>query len=154
MKSTSASKDKILHFLLKHPNSDAKKIEKATGVAFIQVYSIAGKLQKENRVVIKNKLFSLTSAAKRQAKKATNFGRDFSKYNFNGQKLRKGQLVLAIVSDFVNKHKCTAAQLKKAFPDTLVPMYGVFADAAAAKRASTKKQRYFTAADQLIQLKD
>jgi len=30
MKSTSASKDKILHFLLKHPNSDAKK---ATGVA-------------------------------------------------------------------------------------------------------------------------
>jgi hypothetical protein len=152
--STEVRTEKILNFLMKHPKSDAKKIEKATGIAFIQVYSIAGRLQKENKIVEKNKMFSLTAAARSLAKKATNYGRDFSKFVLNGEKYRKGQLVLAIVSDYAKKHNCTSAQLKKVFSDDLVPMYGVIAPAVDAKRASTKKKRYFVGADQLIQLKD
>lgn len=154
-KTEDARKEKILSYLMRHPQSDAKKIEKGTGIAFIQVYSITGKLQKENKVVIKNKLFSIAANAKKAImKSATNFGRDFSKFVFNGEKLRKGQLVRAIVADYAQKHNCTAAQLKKVFSDDLVPMYGVVVDATDARRASSKKKRYFIDADQIIKLKD
>lgn len=85
-----------------------------------------------------------------------NFGRDFSKYKFDGQEYRKGKLVLAIVKRFVSDNPgCSFKKLHETFPDDLVKNYGVFTDFKRARKANEGgKVRYQTQSDQKIVLKD
>ena len=70
---------------------------------------------------------------------------------FDGKRLGKSKLVLAIIQKFVKDHPAaTVDRLKKLFPDELVSNYGVISDAAKARARSTDKKRYFTGKDQVI----
>jgi len=177
MKTT--TQDKVIAFLTKNPNSDAKAIEKGTGIKRAQVFAVIGELGKQVSVFQKGaksvKQFSVvsmpsvekaktakTTAEKTEAKaevkktdEGKNFGRDFSKYQFNGQEYRKGKLVLAVVKHVADKQSCSFKKLLEIFPSELVRNYGVFTEAATARKMNQSgKQRYFTQADQLIKLKD
>ncbi len=85
---------------------------------------------------------------------ADNSNRNFGRIKVLGKELPKGRAVLAVIQDYVEKKKPTAAQLKAAFPDELLKNYGITKDAAAAKKASAIKKRYFVNPEDLIKTKD
>lgn len=179
--STQDTKSKVLAFLTKNPNSDAKAIEKGTGIKRADVFAVIGELGKQVSVFQKGaksvKQFSvvaLPSVEKAKAVKVAktaevktevkdevknnegkNFGRDFSKYQFNGQEFRKGKLVLAVIKHVAEKKECNFKKLLEIFPSELVRNYGVFTEAATARKMNNAsgKQRYFCQADQFIKLK-
>jgi hypothetical protein len=178
MKTTTDNKAKVTAFLTKNPKSDAKAIEKATGIKRSEVFAVIGELGKQIDTFQKGaksvKLFSVVmpSVEKAKAAKAAkaaevektaktdksegkNFGRDFSKYQFNGQEFRKGKLVLAVVKFIAEKQGCSFKKLLEIFPSELVRNYGVFTEASTARKMNASgKQRYFCQADQFIKLKD
>lgn len=89
------------------------------------------------------------------ARTADNFNRDFSRYKVNGDVLSKGRAVLAMILDYVAKKKPTLAQLKQAFPDTLLKNYGVIADLSKARKYNVNgKSRYFMNKADVIVTKD
>lgn len=177
------NKAKVTAFLTKNPKSDAKAIEKATGIKRSEVFAVIGELGKQIDTFQKGaksvKLFSVVmpsvekaKAAKAEVKETAkeavketektdksegkNFGRDFSKYQFNGQEFRKGKLVLAVVKFIAEKQGCSFKKLLEIFPSELVRNYGVFTEASTARKMNNAsgKQRYFCQADQFIKLKD
>jgi hypothetical protein len=86
---------------------------------------------------------------------ADNFNRDFNRIKFDGKDYPKGRLVLAVIKKYVAEKNPTAAQLRAAFPDTLLPNYGIVRDVAVAKKATVHgKKRYFLKSDQTIRCKD
>ena len=61
--------------------------------------------------------------------------------------------MLAVIQHYVQHHpKCTEAQLKEIFPDTIISRYGVFTylKTAISKSKTSGKKRYFLNEDQLI----
>lgn len=91
-----------------------------------------------------------------EEEKQKNFGRDFGKYDFQGEKLRKGAWVLAAVQELVKKnHNITYKELLKILPASLVRTFGVIVPLAEAKKANAKGRiRYCTKHSQLVQLKE
>lgn len=157
----------VLGYLAKHPKSDAGVIGKHTGITTLQVWNLGRRLQKERKVVISDKLFSLqatavkavsvvkkTTKVKTKAKDSRNFGRDFAPWKLDGVEMRKGKLALAGIMKFVKETKPTLAKLRERFPAELVANFGVFAELSDAKKANARKQRFFDKPEQVIKLKD
>lgn len=96
-----------------------------------------------------------TASVKAPKRTADNFNRDFNRIKFDGQDYPKGRLVLAVIKKYVAEKNPTAAQLRTAFPDTLLPNYGIVRDVAVAKKATVRgKKRYFLKNDQILKLRD
>ena len=86
---------------------------------------------------------------------ADNFNRDFNRVKFNGDTFSKGRAVHALVVAYVEKKNPTLAQLKEAFPDTLVKNYGVVQEISKAKKFSHNgRDRYYLAKNDYIVTKD
>lgn len=86
---------------------------------------------------------------------ADNFNRDFNRIKFEGTEYPKGRFVLAVIKKYVAEKNPTAAQLRAAFPDTLLPNYGIVRDVAVANKATVHgKKRYSLKSDQIIKCKD
>jgi hypothetical protein len=84
--------------------------------------------------------------------------RDFTKYQFNGQTYGKGQLVLAVVKAYVQKHLPTTNQLREAFPNKLQGSFGVFyteQEYTARKQTSSEQtERFFKNTEYLLTTAD
>lgn len=83
--------------------------------------------------------------------------KDYTKYMFGGETLRKNRLVLAVVKHFVQSHPdVTFAELAQTFPDELQGRLGVFttSDKANEIYTSTGFKRHFLKAPELIKLND
>lgn len=83
--------------------------------------------------------------------------RDLSKYTFEGKQYGKGQLVLAVIKWYVEKHPTiNFAGLTQKFPVNLQGSYGVFTTSEKANEeyARNSRKRHFIEPDQLIQLSD
>lgn len=61
MSKVTSKSEAIIDFVSKHPNSDGQSIGKATGIAFIHVYSLTNALMKEHKLVVNDKKFSLAA---------------------------------------------------------------------------------------------
>lgn len=173
----------ILAYIKGNPNSTASEAAKKLGIAFIQVHQISQKLVTEGKLSVNNKMYSLAVApAAKNAVKAKpeqlpknrkspkpqiteddnespenkNFGRDFSKLEFDGKELRKGKYVLAVMQAFIKDNpKMTMSKLESLFPKKLVRSFGLFEEAAKARKVNAKgKQRYFGRMGQIINLAD
>ena len=81
-------------------------------------------------------------------------GRDMRKFKFMGEQYTKGGLALAVVGEYVAKHKnISLTKLKEVFPDDLIKRFGVFQEVKKAKSfASGGRERYFLKEDQIIKL--
>ena len=81
-------------------------------------------------------------------------GKDYSKYEFEGQLYGKNRLVLAVVKKYVDDKKPTTfEELRKAFPDTLqATRFGVVRRVSSL--ADNQKNRYFVNQNDLIHLDD
>lgn len=78
--------------------------------------------------------------------------KDHKPLSFDGQKLPKNRVVLAVIEKYVAKHpNITAAQLKEVFPSSLHPA-GIIQPISTAKKLSKKRNRFFF--DRPIKLKD
>lgn len=84
--------------------------------------------------------------------------RDFTKYQFNGQTYGKGQLVLAVVKAYVQKHLPTTNQLREAFPNKLQGSFGVFYTeqeyTARKQESSEQTERFFKNTEDLLTTAD
>lgn len=85
--------------------------------------------------------------------------RDFSDYSFNGEKYRKGRLVLAVVKKYVEENPNVAYKgLKAAFPDNLQGSLGVVISKndflAKNKKNKTLNSRYYINTGDSIKLSD
>lgn len=81
--------------------------------------------------------------------------RDFTKYLFNGKKFGKSKLVLAVISDFVEKNQSIKlSQLKEKFPAHLQgsEVFTTFEEANS--KANNNNKRNFIKPDELITLGD
>ena len=77
--------------------------------------------------------------------------RDYGKYRFNGKTYSKGQLVLAVISFYMNENpKTTASQLKTIFPRNLQNRFDVVAPVKIAAEKSIPVKRYFLRKEELI----
>lgn len=87
---------------------------------------------------------------------ATPSGRDYSKYDFNGQKgLTKGKLALAIVKKYVEDNpKATLAKMEEVFESkTIQPRYGVLEELTKAKKhTKNNRERYFLKPEEIIKI--
>lgn len=83
-------------------------------------------------------------------------GRDMRKFKFDGNLHTKGGLVLAVLQKFVEKRKnLSVAKLKEAFPDELLPRFGVFQEVRKAKTfTSGGRDRFFLKDEHVIKLKE
>lgn len=82
--------------------------------------------------------------------------RDFTKYNFNGQILGKGRLVLAVIKEFVKQNQPTLAELFKAFPVEVQGRKGLFCTEQEfnekLKTSDDVKKRFFTKDDEILDI--
>lgn len=79
--------------------------------------------------------------------------RDRRGYKFKGEEYGKGQLVLAIIRDYVvTNPKATLAQIKTAWPESLLKGYGIVQEHARALEISKNHKRFFLKDDQLIKI--
>ncbi|MCK8094566.1 AAA family ATPase [Pseudoalteromonas sp. 1CM17D] len=82
--------------------------------------------------------------------------RDFTKYNFNGQILGKGRLVLAVIKEFVKQNQPTLAELFKAFPVEVQGKKGLFCTEQEfnekLKTSDDVKKRFFTKDDEILDI--
>jgi len=183
------SKSKIINFLSKHPNSDAKAIEIGTSIPRAVVFATMRELSIGNQVSVfqKNvksiKLFAMVnmpsvdkakkdkeiktekvaviSAIKKQnvdtkvktndddvdkqavVNEGKNFGRDFSKYSFNGMNLRKGRCAHEIIKDVLTRKNATFKEAMDICSPDMVRRYGPFALLAVARKVNNAgPQRY------------
>ena len=84
-------------------------------------------------------------------------GRDNTTYLFNKETFKKGPLVRAVLSKYVQDHPTvTYAKLKEVFGDDLLKRFGIFQEEAKAREISGKSKvsRYFTKPEHVIQLAD
>jgi len=93
---------------------------------------------------------------KPRTKKGKSEGRDMRKFKFDGTLHTKGGLVLAVVQKYVEKRKnISLAKLKEAFPDELLPRFGVFQELRKAKTfTSGGRDRFFLQDDRLIKIQN
>lgn len=179
MTKVESNEEKVLAFLGKFSNSNAEVISNGTGVFKLQVHKILKGLVDKKVVSIeendKPPVYSLASkpAETKQstvkAKKAPeekkgepvnmperyrSTGRNTSKYKFKGKEYAKGPLVLAVISDYCEKHKVSIAKLKETFPDELQPRYSTIQLLNMAKKLSTGRDRFFLKQEQLIKIGD
>ena len=127
----------------------AKKVAKK--VAPVKVAKAAKKVAPA-KVAPKASKKSVVAEDKRTA---DNFDRNFGRLKVNGTVLSKGRAVLAVVAGYNEAKKPTLAQLKDAFPESLLKNYGIVKEAAAARKYSSNgKTRYFVAPEDLIKTKD
>ena len=83
--------------------------------------------------------------------------RDTTQYNFNGQTLGKGRLVLEVIRHHVeNNPESTYSSLKAQFPKSIQGSYGVFTTITVAneKYARKKIKRYYIKPEEQIKLQD
>jgi|TARA_Y100001951_G_C11297495_1_gene276690 5-methylcytosine-specific restriction protein B len=82
--------------------------------------------------------------------------RDFTKYNFNGQILGKGRLVLAVIKEFVKQNQPTLTELFKAFPVEVQGRKGLFCTEQEfnekLKTSDDVKKRFFTKDDEILDI--
>ncbi len=84
----------------------------------------------------------------------TTAGKNTDKYKFNGEEYGKGQLVRAVVAKYIEDNPDTTSKdLLNAFPQTLMPRFGVFADHDTAVKLSGTRSRYFMKPEQLLKIK-
>jgi len=102
---------------------------------------------KEKNVPAKNEK---KESAPKESKYAITTTRDTSLFRFDKQDRGKGQTVLAVIK-FYSSDK-TLAQIKSAFPDSIVSRYGCTADLSFAR--SHERQRYFIKDEQIITTSD
>jgi len=87
----------------------------------------------------------------------TGQARDYTKYVFEGETLRKNRLVLEVVKRFVQSNPAiTFSQLKAKFPNDLQGNLGVFTTADKANEIYTETgfKRHFLKPSELVELKD
>lgn len=78
--------------------------------------------------------------------------KDYTKYNFNGQKFGKSKLVLAVIKDYVEKNPTiTFSQLKVKFPNTL---QGSESFTTEMKAKNKPDKRNFIKPEEIIELAD
>jgi hypothetical protein len=83
---------------------------------------------------------------------AASYNKDRTQYHFLGEKYNKRQLVLAIVTYYLQMHpNTTLDQLRQIFPDTIHPAFGVIAPL---EKAKDRGIRYFLQEEQLLQTGD
>jgi len=129
-------------------------------VAMIQIHKALktlkeSKLMKEQRSM-NIKYYSIaTSKVKKETKvNIDKGGRDVSKYKFNGKEYGKSRLALAIITNYVQKHKPTYNQLCEVFPVELVPPYGLVKPKAEALEVSKDRARFFLKDHEVLELPD
>lgn len=83
-------------------------------------------------------------------------GRDLTKYSFNGlEDLSKGRLALAVIRSIaVTNPKIKLKELVEAYPDTLVPPYGVIKPKKEALEISKGRPRFFIKQEEMVKLVD
>ena len=82
-------------------------------------------------------------------------GYDKTKYLFNGVKYGKNRLVLAVVTDYCEKHKKVSfSELSKVFNDSLQGSRGVVRMLSDAKKYTDYEKRYFCKHDEIVHLID
>lgn len=116
--------------------------EKNEKLILAALYAISSDPEQEDetREDIKNALSSLSKP------------KDYTKYNFKGQKLGKNRLVLAVIKDFTEKNPgLTYEDLKKEFPDKL---QGSETFTTLEKAKQKKGRRNFTKKHEIIRLSD
>ena len=83
--------------------------------------------------------------------------KDFSKYQFEGNLLSKGRLVLAVINKFVADNNPTLVELNAAFPSATIRPYGknLFVALEEAEKINTdsKRSRFFTKKEDVIKIK-
>ena len=83
--------------------------------------------------------------------------KDFSKYQFEGNLLSKGRLVLAVINKFVADNNPTLIELNAAFPSATIRPYGknLFVALEEAEKINTdsKRSRFFTKKEDVIKIK-
>ena len=155
----------LLTFLAANPKSTKEAIRAATSLNGLFLFNLLKKLVSENKVAevdedgiklyslgdVKHKGIAPELVKKEPVPKSAD--RDSSKYRFNGQKYGKGPLVRAIVEQYVKDNPIiTYDELKKVFPNTLMPRLGVFEDVETAKKLARGGNRYFTKPEHIIKL--
>lgn len=81
--------------------------------------------------------------------------RDKTRYMFNGQIYLKNKLVLAIVSDYVQKHfKISSEELKQVFNKSLQGSIGVVENENIARQRKDYEVRFFAKEDEILHLVD
>ena len=110
----------------------------------------------ENRDLLSAVLGKLEGVDQNALNKVTNSLRDNSKYEFKKNTYGKGQLVLAVVKQYVADHpSVTFADLQVAFPDALQGSKGVVRPESAVKpvdKGIGGQRRYFVKASDIILL--
>jgi len=86
-------------------------------------------------------------------------GKSYSKYEFEGQMLGKGRLVLAVIKSYCKKHPdVTFRELIEAFPNHLQGSIGVVAPISKAieivERSPRKQRRHFIKPSEIIKISD
>lgn len=98
--------------------------------------------KKETKEVKEVKMVVTPAPPKTSPEDGRNFGRNFSRFLYNGQSFHKGKLVHTAIEDYVKANPSTTiAELRVLFPDALLKTYGVFKELSEAKE---KPGRYFT----------
>ena len=97
------------------------------------------------------------SYKKAKALKSETSKKDFSRYIFRGEELRKSRLVLKVVKTYVDEHtEITFEELKKAFPDFLqgssLGVVKLFDEVPNKYRGIGGVKRYFVDEDEIIHL--
>jgi hypothetical protein len=132
-----------------------KKVEaKKVAVKKAPAKKVAVKKVAKKATAVK-KAAPVKKAPAKAKRTADNFNRDFGRVKFNGETFSKGRAVHALVVAFVEKKNPTLAQLKDAFPDTLVKNYGVVQEISKAKKFSHNGvHRYYLGKEDFIVTKD
>lgn len=92
-----------------------------------------------------------------EAPTGKNFGRDFSKFEFEGELLRKGRYIVARMKKLIEgRQDLTRKQLDELFnPTKLVRTHGLYASLTKARQVNAKgKQRYYATRAYIITLGD
>lgn len=154
--------EKIIKFLKENPNSDKTTMAAAVGIKGLELYNLLRKMESENIVITdkrgQNVRYALKETTADQpgvevVKEAIE--RNYTKFKFNGEEYGKGQLVRAVVRQYVTDNPTvTYKQLKEAFPDDLLYRFGIFQDEQKAREISGKYDRYFFKPEHIIKLKD
>jgi hypothetical protein len=122
------------------------------GVAIIQIHRVLKELiNKRKAVLIQQEKVKKYVLIEHTSVKVDKSGRDVSTYEFDGEHLRKGRLVLKIIQRFVKENKAGLKEIQELFPNEIVKPYGLTQPLLDAKKISGKRDRFFMKdGDQII----
>lgn len=159
---------KIVAYLNKFEQADAKSISESLGIAVIQVHGIGKKLRDAGQIDYdyNSKLYSIKSNGKKlvvdivaevaetvepevaetvEAEVAETVepeteknARDFSKTTFRGVSMRKGKLAHALIQAYVESNDVDLSTLMDAFPRNLVRGGGIIEKLETARKINLK----------------